>query len=49
MKKLLLYLIAVVFLASCGKHLEVYNSPFAADDDLRQIDSLLQHDADSKC
>jgi len=40
-------LIVALFLVACGKKVEIIEPPFVFDDNLLQIDSLMQHDADS--
>ena len=50
MKRLLPYLIVALFLASCGKKVDVVEPqplPFTFPETLLAIDSLMQHDADS--
>lgn len=47
MKRLLSYLIVALFLVACGKKVEIIEPPFVFDDNLLQIDSMMQHDADS--
>ncbi len=47
MKRLLSYLIVASFLVACGKKVEIIEPPFVFDDNLLQIDSMMQHDADS--
>jgi hypothetical protein len=47
MKRLLPYLIVALFLVACGKKVEIIEPPFVFDDNLLQIDSMMQHDADS--
>lgn len=47
MKRLLPYLIVASFLVACGKKVEIIEQPFVFDDNLLQIDSMMQHDADS--
>lgn len=40
-------MIVALFLVACGKKVEIIEPPFVFDDNLLQIDSMMQHDADS--
>ncbi len=47
MKRLIIFLIVAVFLASCGKHSDITDCQMHTNTELLHIDFLMQYDADS--